>query len=412
VNHRTTEPPNHRTSLSPAWRSLGIAALTLTAQNGIFSVFPVLYVALLDEFPWGRAEAAGIQSTAVLLLGLATPATGLMLDRFGPQRLFPLAALVIALGLAGASQGQALWHLYVAYGVLAALGHSALASTPNMVVVSKWFGAAPGRAIALADLGTGLGSVLIVPATQVLISRIGWRGALLALAGLLAAILVPLNCWQRFPPEPAPRPGRPDAGGRAWTVARAIRTVPFWALAATRFVSGLAFHMVNVHTVAFLVGLGYTRLSAASALGAISVVSMAGRVLVGVASDRLGPELALTLASGSTAAGILMLLALGSIGGPAFLVLAIAFYGLGKGSSGIVTIARAAERFPGSQLATIAGLITVASGAGEAVGTWFGGFAYDWTGSYTLAFLVALVALAVGVAAMWATGLTAEGDSA
>ena len=410
---RNDEQPHQRSRwvffsglMTPAWRSLAIAGLTLATQNGVFSAFPVLYIALLDEFPWSRAETASIQSLAVLLLGLATPATGWLLDRFGPQRLFPLAAVILALGLAGASQGQFLWQLYLGYGVIAAIGHSALSSTPNMVVVSKWFGAARGRAIALADLGTGLGQALFVPGTQILISHIGWRDALLTLAVLLALLLVPLNRLQRFPPEGAADSRGVTAPSQTWTVARAVRTVAFWALVVARFASGLAFNMMSVHVVAFLVGLGYSKMFAASAYGSMSLVSMVGRVLVGVISDRLGREVALTLAFASTAAGIGMLLALQAGGAPVLLGLAVLFYGVSKGSSGIVTLAKAADLYQGPRLATIAGWITIASGMGEALGTWFGGFAYDRTGGYVLAFLVTLAALGVGITAMWVAGIT------
>jgi MFS family permease len=414
VNHRTTATNgsavgarNYRTTFSPAWRSLAIAGLTLTTQSGLFMAFPVLYVALLAEFAWSRAEGAAIQSLATLVMGVATPAAGLLLDRFGPHRLFPLAALVLALGLAGAGIGRTLWHLYLAYGLVGGLGHSTLASTPNMVVVSKWFGHARGRAIGLVDLGTGLGSALFVPTTQLLISWIGWRATLLAHAALLAALLVPLNRLQRFPPTAvAGAPPGPATAGGPWTLARATRSPAFWALAFIRFAAGLAFHMTNVHVVPFLVGLGRSALAAASTLGAVSLVSMAGRVLVGMAADRLGRELALTLAFASAAGGIAMLPALAATGAPAFLFLFIALYGLSQGSGGIVTIAKAADLFQGPRLATIAGWITIASGVGEAAGAWFGGYVYDRTGGYGAAFAVALAGLASSVGAMWAAGLT------
>ncbi len=133
----------------------------MTVQNGVLLTFPVVYVALLEEFGWGRGEAAGIYSVTTLTIGLTSPLAGFLLDRFGPRRLFVGGSLVTAGGMAATSVGRSLSHLYLTYGILTGIGQSALTSTPNMVVVSKWFSHGVGRAIALADIGTGLGVILL-----------------------------------------------------------------------------------------------------------------------------------------------------------------------------------------------------------------------------------------------------------
>ena len=179
-----------------ARKSLVIAGFTMTVQNGVLLTFPVVYVALLEEFGWGRGKAAGIYSMTTLMIGVGSPLAGFLLDRFGPRRLFVSGALVTAGGMAATSVGHSLSHFYLTYGILTGIGQSALTSAPNMVVVSKWFPHGVGRAIALADIGTGLGVILIVPAAQWLILRFGWRIALCILAGFMIAVLVPAN-WQQ-----------------------------------------------------------------------------------------------------------------------------------------------------------------------------------------------------------------------
>ncbi len=395
--------------LSAAWKSLLIAGLTMTVQNGVLLTFPVIYVALLEEFGWGRGEAAGMYSVTTLMIGLGGPLTGLLLDRFGPRRLFVGGALVTAGGMAAASMAGTLSQFYLTYGVLTGIGNSALTSTPNMVVVSKWFPRGTGRAIALADIGTGLGVILIVPAAQWVILHLGWRRTLLCLSAFLVLVLVPANWGQRVPETGDPAgPISPGGGGpngpprRGATLRFAISGPQFWWLVLARLASGTAFHMMTVHLVAYVIGAGYNKMIAASTMGAVSVVSMLGRYLVGRASDRLGRALAVTLAYTSTTLGILVLMTLTTLG-PVALPVFVLCYGLSQGSAGIVVAARAADLFQGSSFGRIYGWISVTNGIGEGLGAWLGGAVYDRTGSYHLAFGAAILALATGAASVWLT---------
>jgi MFS family permease len=60
-----------------------------------------------------------------------------------------------------------------------------------------------------------------------------------------------------------------------------------------------------------------------------------------------------------------------------------------------------AELFPGKQYGTIVGTLNVASNAGAACGPWLTGVLYDATGTYGLAFVVAMGMSVVSILAMW-----------
>ena len=109
--------------------------------------------------------------------------------------MFQGGALLAALGLLLASRAGSLPVLLLTYGILAGLGLSALGSQPNMVVAALWYPGARGRAIAVADLGTGFGAFLFIPLAQVVVARYGWRTTLALWAGLLVAILIPANAF-------------------------------------------------------------------------------------------------------------------------------------------------------------------------------------------------------------------------
>ena len=365
--------------------------------------FGVLYLPLVEEFGGSRAWVAAVQSVVLILGGFSGPAIGYALDRLGPRKLFQSGAIIAAAGLLAASLARSLPLLFLTYGLTAGLGLAALGSQPNMVVAALWYPKARGRAIAVADLGTGFGAFVFVPLAQMVVVHYGWRTTLLIWAALLIGLVIPANAFQRVPGL-----GHPDGGAASsvdaesdWTLGAAARTPAFWWLTALRFLSGVAFPLMNVHMVAFAVGAGVAPMAAAAALGSVSLVSLAGRLLTGWLADRLGRAPTLTLTYGSAAVGIALLSLLALTGWPGWLVAYVIFYGMAQGSSGIVSSARAADLFAGRSFGTIYGWIVLGTGPGEALGVWAGGAIYDLTGSYLAAFALAVVGLGLGVFTIW-----------
>jgi len=377
--------------------------VTLAIQNGIVMAFAVLYLPLIAEFGGSRGEVAAVQSAVLLLGGFGAPLVGWALDRLGPRRLFQSGALVAALAFALASRASSLPMLIVTYGILGGLGLAALGSQANMVVAALWYPTARGRAIAVADLGTGLGAFCFIPLAERLIDSLGWRPTLLVWAGILLGVVVPLAAFQRLPArDVTPARGTASAGG--WTLSEAVRSHAFWWLATMRFCGACAFPLMNTHMIAYAIGRGVPAATAAAALGAVSLVSLAGRLTTGWLSDRIGRAPTLTLAYASATAGIASLAALSASGSLAWLGCYVVFYGLAQGSTGIIGSARAADVFAGASFGAIYGWLALAIGPGEAVGAWIGGKVFDVTGSYLSAFGIAVVALVTGVIAMWQVG--------
>lgn len=385
-----------------AARALLIAALTLAVQNGVVMGFAILYLPLVREFQGSRAEVALVQSVVLLLGGFGSPLIGWAFDRLGPRRLFQWGALLAAAALLAASRARSLSALILLYGVGGGLGLAALGSQANMIVAALWYPRARGRAIAVADLGTGFGAFCFIPLGQALAASLGWRAVLVAWSALLIAIVVPLNAFQRLPGPGAPvRSGASTPAPLGRPVMAAVRARAFWWLVTTRFFAACAFPLMNTHMVAYAIGHGVAPATAAAALGSVSLVSLGGRLATGWLCDRIGRAPTLTITYASATAGIACLVMLAMTGAPAWLGAYVAFYGMAQGSSGIVASARAADVFAGASFGAIYGWIALAVGPGEALGTWIGGWIFDATGSYLPAFGFAVATLAAGAAAMW-----------
>src|SRR5438105_10200395 len=296
-----------------------------------------------------------------------------------------------------ASRIDSLWSLYLVTGVLAAAGVCAVSWIPSGALIARWFTERRGSMMGLAFSGMGAGVLVIGPLAQWWITGYDWRAAYLVLGLSTLVVLLPL-VWLgvREAPVAAP-PGRSDVSrpgpglvntGRE--VGEALRTRTFWALFFAYLCTPLAVFSVVTHQVAFAVDQGFPRLFVAGIFGLTGLLSTLGRIVFGIAADRIGRATSATISYGCTAVGTLCLLGLEVWPHAAALYAYALFFGLGFGARGPIITAMASQLFPGRRFGAIYGMLSVGNGIGGGIAPWFGGVVHDLTGSYRIAFLVAV----------------------
>jgi MFS family permease len=392
---------------------VGVVWLTLAVAYGLFFSFSVFFVPLVEEFRWSRGLTAGALSVSAVVQGLCAPLAGIVADRFGSRPVIVGGVIVLAAASMLASTIQTPWHLYFYTGVLGALGIMAVGWVPTGLLLSRWFQARRGRMAGIAFSGMGFGVFAIGPLTQWLIAATTWRTASLLLGLGTLILLLPLVLWAVRDPPPATlsvgttasglaSPGQPTrARPHDATLGEALGTRAFWALFAAYFFTPLAVFPVATHAVAYAVDQGYPAMLAATAFGAMGLMSSVGRVGFGFATDRIGGPLTATLSYACTAAGTAALVALSIVPSPAWLVVFSLLFGLGFGARGPIITAMASELFGGRRFGVIYGVLNLGNGIGGALGPWFGGAVHDVTGSYRVAFLAAIGFSACGAACFW-----------
>ncbi|MGH2394993.1 MAG: MFS transporter, partial [Candidatus Limnocylindria bacterium] len=118
-------------------------------------------------------------------------------------------------------------------------------------------------------------------------------------------------------------------------------------------------------------------------------------------SDRIGREWVWTVGSLGFALTYVALLRLSHAPTPTLLYLMVTAQGLlGYGLTSVIG-AIPAEIFEGSHYGTIFGTLMLASIAGGAAGPWVTGVLYDATGSYRLAFWIAIGCSGFSALAIW-----------
>jgi MFS family permease len=154
------------------------------------------------------------------------------------------------------------------------------------------------------------------------------------------------------------------------------------------------------HQVAHVVdrGVGSATVVWLFAFGA--ACTMAGNLVGGWLSDRLGRGSVFVLGSSLAIAGIACL---ALVRGPRDLPLLVLYTasGVGFGMRIAQLAAIPADVFSGPHLGAILGLVQAGGGLGGAIGPFLGGWLFDLTGSYRLAFMTAGIAIAGSAVAAW-----------
>lgn len=184
-----------------------------------------------------------------------------------------------------------------------------------------------------------------------------------------------------------------DIESEEWNLKRAIRSSKFWALFCAIFFTPVAIFPVFTHQIAYAVDFGFDRMVAASVFGILGLMSTGGRILFGSISDKIGRQHAAALSFLCSFIGVLILLSISNKSQVWLLYLYAIFFGLGFGARGPLTAAIAVDFFKGKSFGVIYGFLNVGNGIGGAIGPWLGGFVYDQTGSYNLAFIISIAGM-------------------
>ena len=185
-----------------------------------------------------------------------------------------------------------------------------------------------------------------------------------------------------------------------WTLDKIIRRYRFWALFFTLFSVGVSYGIVMTHQVAFLVDLGFTALFASFLLFLYGIWCMGGQ-LCGFLSDMFGRELIYITGCGGVVLAYIMLIFSGDVSKVWMLYAYATCFGFFSGIISPTYAAAAADIFIGEHFGATLGAINIGYGLGNSLGAWLGGSLFDASGSYMLAFMLAMGMMILAAAFIW-----------
>lgn len=391
----TPYPPRHHAR----WL-LAACFITFAISAACMHSYTVFLVEFFEAFGWGRGESSIAYAVSQLVSGVSSPLVGVLVDRLGPRRLVLIGGFLLAFGLLASAFVHALWQVILLYGIVMTLGANCLGLVVFVPILSRHFVHNRGTAVAIVQSANGFARAVSAPVSQLLIDGVGWRGTYLAQGGLLAALVLPLAALFRDTgPAFTEQAAGPSRSG--WTLRRAMRTPQFWLLFLVYVCTGLGSFLVALHQLAFAVTIGFDKLYAAQVLGFGALLSLPGVIVTGWLSDRIGRELSAVISYGTSIFGVGCAMLISAADQHLLFWLHSCFFGLTWGARGPSITAKTADLFPGPQLGTILGVITVGTGVGAGLGSWLAGWSFDQTGGYQAAFALSIFFYASGAVAFW-----------
>lgn len=411
--------PAGKTPFFYGWVIVAIAFVSTGVWSGMRTTFSVFLVVLLDQFPWSRAAIAGVQSLSFIVYTFTAPLVGGLLDRFGPRRVILPGIVLLSGGLILCASLQNLLQFYLFYGVIVAFGVTFVSIVPYSTILSNWFEKRRGLANGIAVSGMGLGTFLLVPLTQYVAGTAGWRVAFVVLGGLVFLLLFPISAlYLRHRPADVglEADGKESEKGKKkkelvvldpawaatrWTLKRAAREWRFWSMLIFAFLVIIPIYLLVTHGMRILADHGFDRMTAAFMVAVIGMIGSVFRIFWGWLSDRIGREITYTMGATLIALAALFLLLLESGGNRMYAYLFVFCFGSGWGVTAPTFMSVSADLFQGRTFGMIYGVTEATIGFGSAIGPWVGGFIFDRTGSYYLAFLLAIAVSLLSCLFIW-----------
>jgi MFS family permease len=358
---------------------LAVSTVVNALAWGARASFALFYVAILEELSWGRGPTALGYSLSWLGFVVFAPVAGWLQDRWGARAIVSIGGLALGGALALTGRATTLTDYYLHFGVLGAAG-TACILIPSTTIVSRWFVRSRGTAMGILSAATPGGAVLFYPVNAWLITTLGWRSALVAFGCIVALATVLMAAREGFTAE-------------VWTVRRAFGSVRLWAAFTMTGLGVVGYQIMATHQVAHAVDRGFAHATVVWLFAFGAGCMMAGNLLGGWLSDQFGRGTVFTFGS------IVVIVGIGCLGllrspedWPLLLIYTVSGFGFGMRIAQLSAIP--ADIFSGPHLGAILGVVQAGGGIGGAIGPFLGGWLFDLTGSYRLAFASAGIAVA------------------
>jgi MFS family permease len=292
-----------RRNVHYGWVVVGVTFLTLLVTAAAMGMPGVLIVPLEKEFGWDNTEISSALAIRIVLFGLFGPFAAAFMNRFGVRRVIIFAMALIAGGLLASLAMTQVWQLILLWGIVVGVGTGLTAMVLAATVATRWFNHRRGVVIGMLAASNATGQLVFLPLIAELTTRLGWRAALIFVAGMLAFVALvasllmhdrpsdlnlPLYGESKITPRPTDGVGRVSLLMAPVNALKdAARAPIFWVLFGTFFVCGFSTNgLIQTHFITLCHDYGLPAVSAASVLAMMGIFDFFGTIGSGWLSDR------------------------------------------------------------------------------------------------------------------------------
>jgi len=375
------------------WWVVGGAFLLLFCSMGThFYAFPVFFDVMVREMGWARTQVALALTVGTFVIGAMGLLVGGLIHKVGLRPVMVGGTLIAGLGFFLLTTVTEPWQFYLYYGLVLSAGMAGIEAVPTMTAVETWFDRGKSTALGIATTGMGVGGVVMAPLAGWLISRYDWQTAFAFMAGIVILVGIPISViimrtpgGRKVAPERAQRKGL-EAGDA--TIGQALRQKSFWLISIGAMLWLWAYLIGLTHQVAFAVDIGIDRVAAAGAVGLLCAFSIPGRLGFGKLGDIMDKRYVMMMAASLQVVAFAILLKTTNL---TMLYIYSSLIGVGMGGLTPILPGLLTDYFGRNHFAAIYGASGMVNTLGLMIGPVYGGWIFDTTGSYSLAFLSGII---------------------
>jgi len=312
------------------WYVTAFSAVSLFFGAGVRGAFGVFFPSMLQDLGWSRTLLSGVLSISLVVNAFLSPVVGNLVGRFGGRWLITLGSILLGSGVILVGRSTQVWHLFVAYGLIAAVGINCMGMVVNQSMVVGWFEKKRAFALSITTAGMTLGMAVLNPLSNFLIGRYGWRISNILIGSAVIIIVLPLaQLFAKRRPEDMgllPDGADPETGATVRqeslktlaaaaegepeiSYAEGLRSRNFWLLMIANLLMGIPGAVMMTHLFAFAVERGVPEFHAANVLSLGAIFGLFSGFLFGYISDKIkSRKIPLVIAFASFSFGYLMLI--------------------------------------------------------------------------------------------------------
>lgn len=361
--------------------------------------FGVFFKPLENDFGWSRTLISSGFTAFWIGNAISVMIGGRLADKYNPRPILLTCALLVGLGVSLCSQIHSINQLRI-FLFIAGLGAGANWSVPS-ATIQRWFHERQkaGLALGIVVSGVGVGALIFAPLINHLIISYGWRSAYLITGLLFFSIIVASSLVVKRGPTEVAASSKQETSTlksvstQGWVTRRVVTNPAFIGITFTVCATISSFHVLSVHLIPQAIDVGISPTAAATAVGLMGGVSVPGRIMGGLISDRIDWQKMLAIATFGMGLSIIWLIFLKATW---MLYGFVFFYGVCHGSRVPAQVGIIGEFFGIRSLGELIGITTAISILVGAFAPYMAGFIFDTTGGYLGAFIVVLVLLLSG----------------
>lgn len=380
------------------WLYLSIGVISMLFA-GVLYAWSILKAPLSIEFGWSPSQLALNFTIAMTFFCIGGLLGAQISKRAGHRIALLISGILSAIGfvLTSAIRTDAIWMLYISYGILAGVGIG-IAYNVVIATVSAWFPDKKGLCSGCLMMGFGASALLLGNAADTMFrSSLGWRTTFIILGSAICLFIVMSALLLKKPDSSTqlPQPKRSSAvksedfDHRDFTSLQMLGRPSFWmAFVCISFLAAVGSSVISFAKDLAL-SVNAPESLAVSLVGVLSVCNGFGRIITGAVFDAIGRRRTMLCANALTIlAAIMTLLAVSAKSLPICIV-GLCLTGISYGSCPTITAAFTSSFFGMKYFSTNMALMTFTVMGGSLIAT-LSNKILEVTGSYSTPFIMLL----------------------